>query len=187
MWEATDARYNPIELFVTSAPSLGIFALELNTAPVIFKQKTNSYFYPALQISTDTYQRIARAKIFIDENFHMPVNLDAVAKQAFMSRFHFHRLFTRIYKKTPHQYLTYTRLEAAKVLLAREGISITDACNSIGFESLGSFSTLFSKQSGYSPQYYRNIAWLKKKLIREQPKRFIPHCFIDQYKVGGSL
>jgi len=54
----------------------------------------------------------------------------------------------------------------------------------IGFESPGSFSSLFSKMSGHSPQYYRNIAWLKKKLAEEQPKQFVPHCFIEQYKVG---
>jgi AraC-like DNA-binding protein len=138
-----------------------------------------------VQLSTDIYQRIAAAKVFIDKNYHEPIDLDQISRQALLSRFHFHRLFTRIYKKTPHQYVTQTRLEAAKLLLAKEGISITDVCNMIGFESLGSFSSLFSKQSGYSPQYYRNIAWLKKKLAKEQPKRFIPHCFIEQYKIDA--
>lgn len=139
-----------------------------------------------MQLTTDIYQRIAAAKVFIDKNYHEPIDLDRISRQALLSRFHFHRLFTRVYKKTPHQYVTQTRLEAAKLLLAKEGISITDVCNMIGFESLGSFSSLFSKQSGYSPQYYRNIAWLKKKLAKEQPKRFIPHCFIEQYKIDGS-
>ena len=140
-----------------------------------------------MQLTTETYQKITNAKIFIDENYHSPIDLDKIAKQALLSRFHFHRLFTRIYKKTPHQYLTQIRLEAAKVLLAKEGISVRDVCNMIGFESLGSFSTLFSKQSGYSPQYYRNIAWLKQQLIKEEPKRFVPHCFIEQFKVGESM
>lgn len=135
-----------------------------------------------MQVSTALYKRIVSAKVFIDENYHDAIDLDLISRQAFLSRFHFHRLFTRIYRKTPHQYLTQKRLEAAKILLAKEGISITAVCNAIGFESLGSFSSLFRKQSGYSPQYYRNIAWLKKKLQKEQPKKFIPHCFIEQYK-----
>jgi len=138
-------------------------------------------------LTIDIYQRIVNAKIFIDENYHSPIDLDQIAKQAFLSRFHFHRLFTRIYKRTPHQYMTQIRLEAAKVLLSKEGISVTDVCSMIGFESVSSFSTLFSKQSGYSPQYYRNIAWIKQKLVKEQPNRFVPHCFIEQYKLGGSL
>ena len=138
-----------------------------------------------MQLTTDIYQRIVAAKIYIDDNYHEDIDLEQISKQAFLSRFHFHRLFTHIYKKTPHQYVTQTRMDAAKVLLAKEGISITDVCNSIGFESPGSFSSLFRKQHGYSPQYYRNIAWLKKRLAQQEPKRFIPHCFIEQYKIGG--
>lgn len=137
-----------------------------------------------MQLTNTLYQKVISAKIFIDENYHSQISLEEIAGKAFLSKFHFHRLFTSIYKVTPHQYITQQRLGAAKILLAKEGISVTDVCNMIGFESLGSFSTLFSKQSGCSPQYYRNIAWLKKKLIKEQPKRFVPHCFIEQYKVG---
>lgn len=137
-----------------------------------------------MELSTDIYQRIVAAKVYIDDNYHEQIDLGEISQKACLSKFHFHRLFTSIYKKTPHQYLTQTRLEAAKVLLAKEGISITDVCNTIGFESLSSFSNLFRKQSGYSPQYYRNIAWLKKRLAKEQPKRFIPHCFIEQLKIG---
>lgn len=138
-----------------------------------------------MNLTPALYQRIVTAKIFIEENFHEPIDLEQISRRAYISRFHFHRLFTYVYKRTPHQYVTQIRLDAAKLLLAEEGISITDVCNKIGFESLGSFSSLFRKQNGYSPQYYRNIAWLKKKLAEEEPKRFIPHCFIEQYKFGS--
>ena len=127
------------------------------------------------QITNNIYERIVTAKMFMDENFQESLDLGQISQQAFISRFHFHRLFTRIYRKTPHQYLTFLRLQHAKALLEKEGISITEVCNSVGFESLGSFSTLFRKQNGYAPQYYRNIAYLKKKLAIEQPKNFIPH------------
>lgn len=136
-----------------------------------------------MNFSSEIYRRIVTAKIYIDEHFQETIDLEQISQKAFFSRFHFHRIFTKMYKITPHQYLTKIRLEAAKKMLEKEGISITEVCNYIGFESLGSFSSLFRKKSGYSPQYYRNIAWLKKKLTKEQPKRFIPHCFIDQYKL----
>jgi AraC-like DNA-binding protein len=138
-----------------------------------------------LKLPNNIYQRIVAAKVFIDNNYYDDIDLEQIASQASLSRFHFHRLFTSIYKITPHQYLTQTRIDAAKELLKKEGISITEVCNSIGFESLGSFSSLFRRQSGFSPQYYRNIAWIKAKLAKEQPRRFIPHCFIEQYKVCG--
>ena len=59
-----------------------------------------------MQITEDIYQRVVSAKLFIDDNYAEPIDLKRISGQAFLSRFHFHRLFTRIYRKTPHQYLT---------------------------------------------------------------------------------
>ena len=135
-----------------------------------------------MQIAEDIYQRVVTAKLYIDDNFAEPIDLKDISEKAFLSRFHFHRLFTRIYRKTPHQYLTRKRIEKAKDLLA-ENKPVIDVCNEVGFESIGSFSVLFKKEIGFAPQYYRNMAWLKKQQAKEQPKRFIPHCFIESYKL----
>ncbi|MBV9963496.1 MAG: helix-turn-helix transcriptional regulator [Parafilimonas sp.] len=129
-------------------------------------------------------QELFQPKFFIDDNFEQPINLEQISKQAYLSRFHFHRIFKTIYKKTPHEYLTQKRLDKAKSLLEKEGISITDVCSCVGFESLGSFSLLFKKQIGLAPQYYRNIAYLKKQLAQQQPKSFIPHCYVETYKIS---
>ena len=131
-------------------------------------------------LTKDIYQRIATAKIFIDENYYESIGLEEISQQAFLSRFHFHRLFTRIYRSTPHQYLTQKRIEKAKQLLA-ENKAINDVCSEVGFESIGSFSTLFKKEIGFAPTFYRNVAWLKKQEQKKQPKKFIPHCFIESY------
>jgi AraC-like DNA-binding protein len=152
--------------------------------PIFFRLHLfNNYFCKMQQLTDNIYERVVTAKMYMDNNFHEPLELEQISRQAYISRFHFHRLFTRIYRRTPHQYLTFLRLQQAKALLEKEGITITEVCNSVGFESLGSFSTLFKKQLGYAPQYYRNIAYLKKKLASEQPKSFIPHCFIDSYEL----
>lgn len=133
-----------------------------------------------MNLTNDIYQRIASAKIFIDENYYESIGLEEISQQAFLSRFHFHRLFTRIYRSTPHRYLTQKRIEKAKQLLA-ENKAINDVCSEVGFESVGSFSALFKKEIGFAPTYYRNIAWLKKQEQKKQPKKFIPHCFIESY------
>ena len=133
-----------------------------------------------MPIDTELYERIIAAKLFMDENFHEPIHLEQISQQAYFSRFHFHRLFTGIYGRTPHAYLTLKRLQKAKLLLEQEGISIQEVCNSVGFESLASFSQLFSKHQGIAPQYYRNLAYIKNKLAKEQPARFIPNCIIQQ-------
>ena len=97
-------------------------------------------------------------------------------KKICQSRF----LFTKIYRSTPHRYLTQKRIEKAKQLLA-ENKAINDVCSEVGFESIGSFSTLFKKEIGFAPTLYRNIAWLKKQEQKKQPKKFIPHCFLESY------
>ena len=135
-----------------------------------------------MNLNADIYQRIVTAKIYIDDNYHEPIDLDQVSQQAFLSKFHFHRLFRRIYRRTPHQYLTWKRINRAKDLLS-ENKPVTEVCNEVGFESIGSFSVLFKKEIGFAPTYYRNMAWLKKQKAKEQPKAVIPHCFIEGYKL----
>jgi AraC-like DNA-binding protein len=136
-----------------------------------------------MQLTTDIYQRIVTAKVYIDENYQEPIDLEKVSKHAFLSRFHFHRLFKQVYKRTPHQYITQKRLDRAKHLLANNK-PVTEVCNEIGFESIGSFSVLFKKEIGFAPQYYRNMAYKKKMEQLDQPKKAIPHCFIEKFKMG---
>ena len=133
-------------------------------------------------LTEDIYLRIIAAKIFIDENYQEPINLDLISQQAFLSRFHFHRLFRQVYRHTPLQYLTRKRLDKAKALLS-ENKPVTEVCIEVGFESIGSFSVLFKKEIGFAPQYYRNMAWLKKQQVKEQPRIMIPHCFIESYQL----
>ena len=138
-----------------------------------------------MPIAGELYGRIVAAKLFIDENYHEPIDLDKISKKACLSRYHFHRLFSQVYKRTPHDYLTYKRIERAKDLLS-ENKPVTEVCNEVGFESLTSFSVLFKKEIGFAPTYYRNMAWLKKQQAKEQPKRFIPNCFIESYCLDKS-
>ena len=135
-----------------------------------------------MQLTNDTYIKIVNAKLYIDENFQESIDLEEVSKKAFISKFHFHRLFRKVYKQTPHQYITRKRIDKAKDLLA-ENKPGTEVCNEVGFESIGSFSVLFKKEIGFAPTYYRNMAFLKKQQAKEQPKKFIPHCFIESYKL----
>jgi len=138
-----------------------------------------------MYINPDLYPRLVAAKVFIDENYHERLDLEEISQRALLSRFHFHRLFSQVYKRTPHQYLTLKRIDKAKNLLA-ENKKVTDVCNEVGFESLGSFSVLFKKEIGFAPQYYRNMAWLKKQKALEQPRSVIPHCFIESYQLDTT-
>jgi AraC-like DNA-binding protein len=131
-----------------------------------------------MPLPSELYDRLITAKIFIDENFHEAIHLEHISRKAFLSPFHFHRLFLQVYKQTPHRYLTTRRIEKAKVLLG-ENRQVKDVCAEVGYESLGSFSVLFKKEIGFAPQYHRNMAWMKKQKSLDQPKTMIPHCFVE--------
>ena len=72
----------------------------------------------------DLYARIVRAKLFMDEHYASPLDLDTLCSEACFSKFHFLRLFKRTYNKTPYQYLSEFRIEKAKEKLRSDRGSI---------------------------------------------------------------
>ncbi len=136
---------------------------------------------PKLQlrsIESDVYERLCRARDFIDLCYDLPLNLDQISSQACFSRYHFLRLFRRAFDKTPHQYLVERRIQKAKELLSSKDLRVTDVCFEVGFQSLGSFSSLFHKCVGHPPITYR-----EKMRETESARRKVPGCFLVMYKL----
>ena len=131
--------------------------------------------------SSDVYERLCRARNFIDVCYDLPLNLDEISSKACFSRYHFLRLFRQTFAKTPHQYLVERRIEKAKELLRGERLSVTDVCFEVGFQSLGSFSSLFHKTVGHPPITYR-----KQSRKTEFGRRQVPGCFLVMYKLEGA-
>ncbi len=103
----------------------------------------------------DAYERLRRARDFIDQHHHQAIDLDAIADAACFSRYHFLREFRRAFEITPHQYMTRKRIEHARELLVTSELPVTEVCLEVGFHSLGSFSRLFQRHVGHSPSRYR--------------------------------
>ncbi len=133
-----------------------------------------------MPIAEEVYRKIVDAKVFIDHNFDSPIDLNVLAGEACLSRYHFHRLFRRIYRRTPHQYLTFRRIARAKSILAAENCTVGDVCLQVGFESIGSFSVLFKKEIGISPGEFREASKAARARADQQPRTVIPYCFIDE-------
>ncbi len=98
---------------------------------------------------------LRRARDLIDRDYAEPLDLDAMAREAGYSRFHFARGFAAAYGETPRAYLTRRRIERAKTLLRTANLSVTEVCFLVGFASLGSFSSRFRELVGQSPSEYR--------------------------------
>jgi AraC family transcriptional regulator len=109
----------------------------------------------------ETYSRLRRARDYMDANFQNKLRLPEISGEAFMASHHFLRMFKQAFQITPHQYLTLKRLDLARDLLRHSDMSVTAICLEIGFESLGSFSALFTNRFGVSPLAYRRGANLR--------------------------
>ena len=84
---------------------------------------------------------LRRARDLMDREYAEPLDVPAMARAALMSPAHFSRKFRAAYGETPYSYLMTRRIERAKALL-RQGMSVTDACVTVGCTSLGSFLSL---------------------------------------------
>jgi AraC-like DNA-binding protein len=127
------------------------------------------------------YRRIVQAKLFIDAHFREKINLEEIAEEASFSRFHFIRLFKDAYGDTPHQYLISRRLQESNRLMENVDLKIKDICLEVGFESVGSFTTLFTKTFGKSPGAKRREILEHKRVVEQEPLKAVPDCFAAAY------
>jgi AraC family transcriptional regulator len=100
-------------------------------------------------------RRAIRAATWIDEHATAQVSLDAAAREAGLSAFHFLRVFANVFGVTPHQYLVAARLRRAARLLAGSDQSITSIAYAVGFADLSNFTRTFRAAAGVTPRAFR--------------------------------
>src|SRR6184192_4509738 len=100
-------------------------------------------------------RHLLRAKDLVDARYAEPLDVDDLARAAGLSRAHFSREFRRAFGESPHAYLLTRRLERAAALLRTTDRSVAEICFSVGLQSVGSFTTSFSRTFGISPTAYR--------------------------------
>jgi AraC-like DNA-binding protein len=100
-------------------------------------------------------RHLLRAKDLADARYFEPLEVSDLARAAGLSRAHFSREFRRAFGDSPHAYLLTRRLERAAALLRTTDRSVADVCLSVGLQSIGSFTTSFTRTYGRSPTAYR--------------------------------
>ncbi|MFG2002248.1 helix-turn-helix domain-containing protein [Spirillospora sp. NPDC048911] len=100
-------------------------------------------------------RHLVRAKDLADARYFEPLTVDDLARAAGLSRGHFSAEFRRAFGETPHAYLLTRRLERAAAMLRTTDRSVADICVGVGLQSIGSFTTSFSRVYGMSPTAYR--------------------------------
>ncbi|TMC47964.1 MAG: helix-turn-helix transcriptional regulator [Chloroflexi bacterium] len=100
-------------------------------------------------------RHLLRAKDLADARYFEPLDVDDMARAAHLSRAHFIRQFRRAFGESPHAHLLTRRLERAAAMLRTTDRSVADICFSVGGQSVGSFTTTFTRTYGMSPRAYR--------------------------------
>lgn len=99
----------------------------------------------------------------LDESF----SLEELASLVFFSPYHFHRIFRHVTGVPPGRFFSALRIEAAKRLLLTSDLSVTEVCLEVGYQSLGTFTSQFSRLVGVSPRTFRNLPRLNGDLAAQ--------------------
>ena len=110
------------------------------------------------QPSTSIYNDInglQKAIAFINENYCEEISLDDIAASAYISKFHFIRLFKSTYNMTVWDYINIKRIDKAVSLLKTTNDTIINIASKSGFNTPANFNRIFKKITGVTPKEYR--------------------------------
>jgi AraC-like DNA-binding protein len=120
-------------------------------------------------------RHLLRAKDLADARYAEPLTVADLAAAARLSPAHFSRAFRRTFGESPHRYLLSRRLERAASLLRSTDWSVARVGTSVGFSSIGSFTTSFGRTYGMTPTAYRTAHPPAAALAR------VPACVVRSW------
>ncbi|MDX1453111.1 MAG: helix-turn-helix domain-containing protein [Oleiphilaceae bacterium] len=114
----------------------------------------------------DTHLRQEQPKLqtaieLMESNIEEPLSTDDLAHHVGLSRRHLERLFNKYLSVVPSRYYLQVRLEKARQLLRRGGMSVTDVAVACGFSSVAHFSTAYRNHQGLTPSEERQQAQIR--------------------------
>jgi AraC family transcriptional regulator len=100
-------------------------------------------------------RRIRRAIELMHAHMSRELPLEEIAAAAFLSPFHFARLFKKLTGASPHAYLAMLRVESAQRLLAETDLSVSEVSARVGYSSPSHFTKAFRQATGLAPRAFR--------------------------------
>jgi AraC-like DNA-binding protein len=125
----------------------------------------------ATPLSAEVVVHLRKARDLMDARFGEALDLDAMARAAGFSRYHFAREFRATFGEPPGAYLSRRRVERAKSLLEAANLTVTEVCMVVGFASLSSFSRRFTELVGCTPSAYQ------RRMAERGGPPAVPGCF----------
>lgn len=118
-----------------------------------------------MNVNTALFEQISSALDFIEMNLTEKINLEDIAKSAYLSLFHFSRVFQSLTQISPYDYLIRRRIHESALKLVTTDLKIIEIAYEYAFASPEVFNRAFKRVYNCQPNEFR-----KNKL-------FIPHLF----------
>jgi len=110
------------------------------------------------QVLTDRVLAVAYVINHMWDHLDEPLTVDDLVGVASYSKFHLSRIFQETMGLPPIRYLAVLRIERAKWLLENTDYVVAAIGPMVGYQSVGSFGTLFKKRVGESLSAYRRLS-----------------------------
>ena len=101
---------------------------------------------------------------WIDSNLHKPLKIEDVAARAGYSRWHLQRIFVQVKEVSLGKYIRDKKLKLAATALIETNEPVMSIAYKYGFNSLQTFTRVFSKKYKLPPLRYRYGERRKKTL-----------------------
>ncbi len=166
-----DPRLRPVPVVILSSKLLGLEDVKrlehhtrvtLQSKGVWTEAETGAALNRALFgndfLPPYTSSLVKRAVAYIHQNFDRALARREIAEAVGVSEDYLTRVFSRELEISPWDYLTRYRILHAQNMLRGSSRSIAEIAHMVGFKDQAYFSRVFSKQTGLSPQAYREAA-----------------------------
>jgi AraC family transcriptional regulator len=108
------------------------------------------------QISRQTYsQRIAKVQDYLASHLDQDLDLHRLADEAYMSPYHFHRVYVAMMGETIAETIRRRRLHTAATKLLASATVISKLAKEGGYTSVQAFNRAFREAYGVTPKQYR--------------------------------
>lgn len=117
---------------------------------------------------------------YIQHHLDEPFSLSQLANYAGYSPYHFTRIFKEKMGISPFYYISALRMQKAKMLLLNTKFNIRDIGLEIGQQSLGTFTTQFTKRIGVTPSEFRKSPQLAQDYFKSLKQ-------LNHWSLGQSI
>lgn len=130
-------------------------------------------------------ESLNRAIQFIENNLDKKILLKDIAQVAFLSEFHFHRIFKSLTGETIKDFLQRLKIERAAIRLQHSNDEIGQIAFDNGYENHETFTRAFKKYFQLTPQEYRDD--IQQITIRKQSDYKNKDINLEKLNIGEPI